>query len=119
MALQYKVDLIPTDENLDKALRALQEQAVRELQRQGLLGSVPAPPGGVPYVCVKCGSEIDDTVCWCGISSHLHTLETHGFVPMGCDCFRAVPPPLDLEVTNDELPKTHVVDDVRLPWDLY
>lgn len=116
MALQYKVDLIPTDESLDKALRALQEQAVREL-----LGSVPAPPGGVPDVCVKCGSEVDYNTCWCGIESQRHALETHGFVPMGCDCLRAevATPPLDLEVTNDELPKTHVVDGTRTPWDLY
>lgn len=48
--------------------------------------------------CADCGSEIDETVCWCGTlrTDHGGFGENHSFVPMGCNCHRAMPDP-----TND------------------
>ena len=40
--------------------------------------------------CTSCGNPIDPDVCWCGDGpSDKHHDETHGFIPMGCDCCRA------------------------------
>ena len=48
--------------------------------------------------CADCGSEIDETVCWCGTlrTDHGGFGENHSFVPMGCNCHRAMP-----DHTND------------------
>lgn len=41
-------------------------------------------------VCPSCKNEIDPDVCHCGEDKKNHRAE-HGFVPIGCDCFRAKP----------------------------
>lgn len=39
--------------------------------------------------CDGCGAKIDPGVCWCGSTSAEHgPHENHGFVPMGCECYR-------------------------------
>lgn len=39
--------------------------------------------------CEGCGAEIDPDCCGCGDSREGHVSDTHGFVPMGCNCNRA------------------------------
>lgn len=40
--------------------------------------------------CTGCGNAIDPEWCWCGDGPESkHFDETHGFIPMGCDCARA------------------------------
>lgn len=40
--------------------------------------------------CSSCGNAIDPECCWCGDGPESkHFDETHGFIPMGCDCCRA------------------------------
>lgn len=39
--------------------------------------------------CSGCGNSIDPECCWCGDGpAATHYDETHGFIPMGCDCAR-------------------------------
>jgi len=40
--------------------------------------------------CSGCGNAIDPECCWCGDAPASHRWDdSHGFVPMGCDCSRA------------------------------
>ena len=48
-------------------------------------------PVAVSYFCQACKEEIDPDCCWCGDDYASHALGSHGFVPMGCNCFRAKP----------------------------
>lgn len=40
--------------------------------------------------CQGCGSMTDPEVCYCGTSEASHGyVEDHGFITLGCDCFRS------------------------------
>ncbi len=43
-----------------------------------------------PHIkCKDCGEMIDPDTCWCGQPEKEHgQSDNHGFVPMGCDCYR-------------------------------
>lgn len=39
-------------------------------------------------VCKSCGEDVDLDTCYCGMEEGDHKLETHPFVPIGCNCLR-------------------------------
>lgn len=49
----------------------------------------PPVPDGAAEKCSHCGEWIDPRTCWCGESKDKHgDYDNHGFVPMGCNCYR-------------------------------
>lgn len=46
-----------------------------------------------PVICPGCKAEIDPDCCWCGSEEKYHGwgFSNHGFIPIGCNCFRAKP----------------------------
>ena len=43
-------------------------------------------------ICPGCKKEVDYDTCGCGTALEYHgdpMSEGHGFIPLGCDCFRA------------------------------
>jgi hypothetical protein len=53
--------------------------------------NLPEPSVHRP-VCPECGHEVDPEVCWCGTDAKNHDAheQGHSFIPMGCECGRAV-----------------------------
>lgn len=78
--------------------RALQAEAHAIARAKGWWDSWDEGPW---VICPGCGSYIDPECCGCGSPRFSHHSQDHGFIPLGCDCYRCGPP--NERPTRDEL----------------